>query len=291
MAASVAFGAQWSASLRRAQDAELRAWVALAQRLCDGADAVALAHFRRDPEVRHKADRTLVSEADTAIERTLRSRIAAAYPDPGVVGEEYGTEAGKSATRWYIDPIDGTSNFVRGVPVFATLLAVEHDGELQAAVVSAPAMGARWWAWRGGGAWATTVGADEPRRIRSSAVAAIEDAHLLYGSGRAIVASGLVPGFHATLDSAWRDRGFGDFWGYMLVAEGAGEAMLEVGLKPWDAAAPALIVEEAGGRVTDLEGRRSVNTAVTLATNGLLHDELLARLGADDDVAGPVDPE
>jgi histidinol-phosphatase len=142
----------------------------------------------------------------------------------------------------------------------------------------------RWWAWRGGGAWAAgaagVVGV-EPRRIRTSRVTALGDAQVLYGSGRDIVASGRVPGFPALLDAVWRERGFGDFWGYALTAEGAAEAMLEVDLSPWDAAAPTLLVEEAGGRVTDLEGRRRIDSGTFLATNGHLHDEIRMRLIAD----------
>jgi histidinol-phosphatase len=221
-----------------------------------------------------------VTQADTAIERAIRSRIAATHPDHGLVGEEYGTAAGDAATRWYVDPIDGTHNFMRGVPIFATLIAVERDGELQAAVISAPALRERWWARRGGGAWVRGSGDAAPRRIRVSRVAALADAQFFYGSGHDLEASGRAPGFRALLGAVWRERGFGDFWGYALLAEGAAEAMLEVELSPWDAAAPTVLVEEAGGRATDLEGRRAIDSGSFLATNGLLHDEILARLRA-----------
>ena len=165
------------------------------------------------------------------------------------------------------------------MPLFGTLLAVEREGELQAAVLSAPALRERWWARRGGGAWARGGAGDgAPRRIRVSRVAAIEDAQVLYGSGREIAASGRAPGFEALLDAAWRERGFGDFWGYALLAEGAAEAMVEVGLSSWDAAAPTVLVEEAGGRVTDFDGRRAIDAGTFVATNGLLHDEVLGRL-------------
>jgi len=279
-----AFGPDWSASLRRGTDAELRGWVDLALAACDEADTIALAHFRRDLAIETKPDRSFVTVADTSIERAIRERIGAAHPDHGIVGEELGTEAGDASVRWYVDPIDGTHNFIRGVPLFGTLLAVERDGELQAAVLSAPALRERWWAWRGGGAWAAgaagAVGV-APRRIRTSRVTALADAQVLYGSGRDIVASGRVPGFPALLDAVWRERGFGDFWGYALTAEGAAEAMLEIDLSPWDAAAPTLLVEEAGGRVTDLEGRRRIDSGTFLATNGHLHDEIRHRLIAD----------
>ena len=287
-----AFGSEWSASLRRGTDAELRGWVDLALAACDEADTIALAHFRRDLVIETKPDRSFVTVADTSIERAIRERIVAAQPGHGIVGEELGIEAGDGSVRWYVDPIDGTHNFIRGVPLFGTLLAAERDGELQAAVLSAPALRERWWAWRGGGAWAAgaagAVGA-APRRIRTSRVTMLGDAQVLYGSGRDIVASGRVPGFGALLDAVWRERGFGDFWGYALTAEGAAEAMLEIDLSPWDAAAPTLLVEEAGGRVTDLEGRRRIDSGTFLATNGHLHDEIrtmliagLRRAGMDD---------
>ncbi len=135
-------------------EAELEDWLAFALACCDEADALALAHFRRDLVIETKPDRSFVTEADQAIERGIRSRIAAAYPDHGLVGEEYGHVAGQGSVTWYIDPIDGTHNFMRGVPLFGTLLAVEADGELQVGVMSAPALGGRWFARRGGGAWA-----------------------------------------------------------------------------------------------------------------------------------------
>ena len=272
------FGAAWSAGLRRAPEPELDAWLEFAQAACDEADGIARQAFRRDLEITTKPDRTFVTQADTAIERAIRTRIKAAYPDHGLVGEEYGTEHGDAATRWYIDPIDGTHNFIRGVPLFGTLLAVERDGELQAAVLSAPALRERWWARRGGGAWAHSADDTASRRIRVSRVAALADAQLLYGSAHDIEVSGRAPGFRALLGDVWRERGFGDFWGYALLAEGAAEAMVEVGLSSWDAAAPTVLVEEAGGRVSDFDGRRAIDAGTFVATNGLMHDEVLARL-------------
>ena len=272
------FGPDWSAGLRRAPQAELDAWLALAHDACDEADGIARAAFRRDLEITTKPDRSFVTQADTAIERVIRSRILAAYPDHGLVGEEYGTEAGEAATRWYIDPIDGTHNFIRGVPLFGTLLAVERDGELQAAVLSAPALRERWWASRGGGAWARGAEDREPRRIHVSGVRDLADAQLLYGSSRDLEVSGRAPGFRTLLGEVWRERGFGDFWGYALVAEGAAEAMVEVDLKAWDAAAPMVLVEEAGGRATDLEGRRAIDSRSFVVSNGVLHEEVLGRL-------------
>ena len=262
-------------------EARLDAWLRFALACCDGADALAHQYFRRDLVIETKPDRSFVTEADQAIERTIRGLIAGAYPDHGLVGEEYGTEPGTGSVRWYIDPIDGTHNFMRGVPLFGTLLAVEEDGELVVGVMSAPAMGERWYARRGGGAWAVGSvgpGAGVPRRIGVSRVAAMADTQILYSSPLEVAASGEAPGFDGLVRSAWRDRGFGDFWGYALVAEGAAEAMIEVGPKSWDLAAPSIIVEEAGGRMTDLHGDRTIHGGTALATNGLLHDEIVARL-------------
>ncbi len=275
------YGADWSAGLRRGDEAELEAWLALAHAACDEADKLARAAFRRDLRVTTKPDRTFVTETDKAIERAIRTRIADTHPDHGLVGEEYGTEAGDATTRWYIDPIDGTHNFVRGVPLFGTLLAVEEEGAIVVGVMSAPAIGERWYARRGGGSWAVGSigpGAGVPRKIGVSRVAAIADAHLLYSSPLDIAASGEAPGFDALIRSAWRDRGFGDFWGYALVAEGAAEAMIEVGPNSWDLASPSIVVEEAGGRMTDLRGERTIHAGTALATNGLLHDEIVDRL-------------
>jgi histidinol-phosphatase len=272
------YGPDWSASLRRGTDAELRGWLEVAHSACDEADAIALAHFRRDLVIEAKPDRTFVTQADTAVEAAVRERLLAAFPDHGLIGEEYGTEGGGAAVRWYIDPIDGTHNFMRGVPIFATLLAVERDGELQAALLSAPALGERWWAHRGGGAWARTKGSDSARSLHVSAIGALADAQILYGSTVDLRTSGRAPGFQAMLGDVWRERGLGDFWGYALLAEGSAEAMIEVGLKAWDAAAPFLLVEEAGGRVTDFDGARSIDSGTFLATNGRLHDVIRERL-------------
>ncbi len=270
------FGPAWSAAHARVPEATLRDWLAFAHEACDAADDIARAHFRRDLVLERKPDRSFVTVADQGVEREIRSRIGARYPDHGLIGEEYGTEAGDAPTRWYIDPIDATHNFIRGVPLFGTLLAVEVDGEIQAGMISAPVLRERWWAARGLGAWAR--GLDGERPVRVSRVASLEDAQLLYGSRTDNVASGLMPGFDTLVASAWRDRGFGDFWGYTLLAEGAAEAMMEVGMKTWDLAAPLIVIEEAGGRVTDAFGDRRIDAVSFVATNGLLHDEILRRL-------------
>jgi histidinol-phosphatase len=278
---SVPFGPEWSASLARVPAATLREWLALAHAACDEADAIALEAFRRDIRVDRKPDRTFVTAADEAVERAVRGRIEAAYPAHGLVGEEYGEARGSAPVRWYIDPIDGTHNFMRGVPVFATLLGVEADGELQLGMISAPALGSRWWAARGLGSWGRTPGGSGAPIERPLRVSGIEDlgvGHVLHSSRRDALGSGKMPGFDAVVDASWRDRGFGDFWGYVLVAEGAAEVMVETGLHPYDLAAPVVIVEEAGGRLTDHAGERRIDSRSAVATNGTIHDEVLRRL-------------
>ncbi|MGD0248625.1 MAG: inositol monophosphatase family protein [Candidatus Limnocylindrales bacterium] len=251
---------------------ELARWRDTGLSICDEADKMALAGFRRGVRVSTKPDRSLVTAVDQLIERMARSRLNAEFPGAGIVGEEEGTESAGASVCWYVDPIDATDNFVRGVPVFATLLAVALDGEMQLAVVSAPALRERWVAWRGGGAWRGS------ERISVSKVTTIEESQLLYGSRTEDMRSRAMPGLDATLAEAWRERGFGDFWGYMLVAEGAAEAMIETGAHPWDWAAPLVVVEEAGGRFTTASGERTIDGASAVATNGLIHDDLLRRL-------------
>jgi histidinol-phosphatase len=275
------FGPGWSAGIRRGSEAELRGWVEAALDWCNATDALALEHFHRDMEITRKPDSTFVTQADTGIERMLRDRVGATFAGHGVLGEEYGDDAGGASTRWIIDPIDGTHNYLRGVPLFATLIAVERDGELQASVISAPALGMRWWAWRGGGSWVRGGWwGSAAQRIRVSGIARIEEAQVLYASANELESYGRAPGWRTLLGRAWRERGFGDFWGYTLVAEAAAEIMVESDLSPWDAAAPFVLVEEAGGRATDFDGVRSVYNRTFLATNGRLHDEVLGILSA-----------
>jgi histidinol-phosphatase len=272
------FGAAWSATLRRGTDGELREWVESALRWCDEADRIAMDHFRVAVQAERKPDRTFVTVADRGIEQLIRERVADAYPSHGVVGEEYGIESPDADVRWIVDPIDATHNYIRGIPIFATLLAAERAGELQAAVISAPALRQRWYAWRGGGAWALGGTLAEPTRIRVSPIAAIADAQVLYTSPPMLERSGRAPGFPDLIRRAWRDRGFGDFWSYTLVAGGSAEAMVEVDLSIWDAAAPALLVEEAGGRITDFDGQRRIDARTIVATNGHLHEAVLSIL-------------
>jgi histidinol-phosphatase len=241
--------------------------------LLDETDALMLGHVARGLNVRSKSDATLVTQADTEVEQLLRARIAARYPGHGVLGEEFGTDPGDGETRWIIDPIDGTHNLVRGIPVYATLLAVERDAELVAAAVSAPALARRWWAWRAGGARVRDLLGE--RRISVSSVDRLQDAQLVWSSISGMDQAGRADPMRRLAVASWRDRGFGDFWGYMLVAEGGADAMLEVGPTLWDLAAPALIVQEAGGRMTDFAGQDSYAGPEVLASNGRLHGRLL----------------
>jgi histidinol-phosphatase len=188
-----------------------------------------------------------------------------------VVGEEFG-DAGSGSRRWYLDPIDGTRNFVRGIPVFATLIALEVEGLMRVGVVSAPALGRRWWAVRGGGAHASG------RRVAVSRVGSLEQAQLAYDSVPGFAVRGLEERFLDLARRCGRSRGFGDFWSHVLVAEGCVEVAVEPEVSPWDLAPLLLIVEEAGGRFTDLEGRARVDGGSAVATNGLLHEQVLEAL-------------
>lgn len=235
--------------------------LALALSLADAADAISLGRFRAaDLQVETKPDLTPVTEADRAVETMIRERLAIERPDDGLLGEEFGA-LGSGSRRWIVDPIDGTRNYSRGIPVWATLIALEEDGELRLGVVSAPALHRRWHAERGGGAWAN----DD--RVRVSAVRQIEDAVLSFALEQPIPA---LAGY------AWHARGYGDFWAHMLVAEGAVDAAVDaVGVKVWDLAAIQPIVEEAGGRFTDAAGVARADGGTAISSNGHLHDELL----------------
>lgn len=246
----------------------------LALELADIADRISAARFRAsDLVVSTKPDRTPVTEADRAVEAALREKLADARPDHAVLGEEEGaTGAADARARWIIDPIDGTANYLRGVPVWATLIALEENGQLVVGVVSAPAMSQRWWAVRGGGAFAN----GEP--IRVSQVSRIEDAHLCSDGFDSWERHGGADKFMGLVRRVWRTRGFGDFWQHMLVAEGAVDIALEPAVNLWDLAAIQVIVEEAGGRFTDLKGDARADGGNCCSTNGLLHDQVLAAL-------------
>jgi histidinol-phosphatase len=257
-------------------DRDPSALLSAAQQWLDETDRIALTHFAGELTVTAKHDRTLVTQADTEVETRLRERIAEAFPRHTVVGEEFGSAEDAGDGRWIIDPIDATHNFVRGIEVFATLLAFERDGKLEVGVVSAPAMRRRWWASRGAGAHVRDDRVE--RRVHVSTVERIDEAHIVFSTLRGLDAAGLGDGLHRLTSGAWRDRGFGDFWGHMLVAQGSAEAMLEYGVSPWDMAAPHLILAEAGGRMTDLAGASSWSGPQILTTNGALHDQVLELL-------------
>lgn len=246
----------------------MHADLALALSLADAADEITMHFFRSASlSVRTKSDRTPVSEADEAAERAIRERLARERPDDGIVGEEFGAN-GASPRRWIIDPIDATKNYVRGIPVFGTLIALENE----VGVISAPALGRRWWAARGDGAFCNG------RPIRVSSVDAVERAQLCYDDVVGFEQFALGEKFLALLRRCGRSRGFGDFWSHMLVAEGAAEIAVEPQVALWDMAAVQVIVEEAGGRFTNLAGEARADGGSGVSTNGVLHDEVLRAL-------------
>lgn len=235
--------------------------LALALRLADAADAISIGHFRTGLAIETKPDLTPVTEADRAVESELRRLLAAECPEDGILGEEHGATAG-GTRRWILDPIDGTRNYARGIPVWATLVALEESSTIRVGVVSAPALGRRWWAERGTGAFA------DGSRVNVSAVGTVEDAVLCFASDNA------TP---EIARRAWHTRGFGDFWAHMLVAEGAADGAIDaVGVNEWDLAAVQVIVEEAGGRFSDASGAHRIDSGTAVTSNGLLHGVLLA---------------
>jgi histidinol-phosphatase len=246
----------------------------LALQAIDLADRITLSAFRRPSlAVETKADSTPVTEADRATEAAIRALIARERPGDAVLGEEMGS-TGSGARRWFIDPIDGTVNFVRGIPVWATLLGLEVDGSMQLGAVSAPALGRRWWAQRGEGAFAGPH-RERAERIRVSSVADLS------GSGISSASIADFPEPERVVELARkvkRDRGFGDFWSHMLVAEGACEVGLDPVVSVWDIAPLQVIVEEAGGKFTDFAGTRRLDGGSALSSNGLVHDDVIAAL-------------
>jgi histidinol-phosphatase len=236
--------------------------LSFALELADAADRIALAGFRSSGlVVERKADLTPVTETDRAVETLLRGLLAEAHPDDAILGEEHGV-SGDASRRWIVDPIDGTRNFARGIPVWATLIALEEAGEVRAGVVSAPALGRRWWAERGEGAFA------DGEAIHVSSVDKVEDAVLTFALD--------VP-LPQIAFRAWHTRGFGDFWAHMLVAEGVVDGAVDSdGVNEWDVAAVRVVVEEAGGRFSDFSGEARLDSGTAITSNGLLHDDLLA---------------
>ncbi|MEM6990319.1 MAG: inositol monophosphatase family protein [Myxococcota bacterium] len=246
-------------------------WLPLLLDLADKADAVSQRYFlSEDLHVESKPDRSLVTKADLEVESVVRDAVAAKDRNLGVFGEEHGETKGDGAARVIVDPIDATANFARGIPIFATLLALESDGQIVAGVVSAPALHRRWHAARGEGAYCGT------RRLKVSGVQQVQDSQIFHGSlagGESVPNTAKLP---ALLAQSWRQRGLGDFYQHMLVAEGCGEMGLDPIVMPWDIAPLQIIVEEAGGKATTVAGARDIYGGSLVTSNGLLHDEALA---------------
>lgn len=247
--------------------------LALALRLADVADAQSLPRFdASDLSISTKADHSHVTDADLATERTLRAVLADERPDDGILGEEFGAE-GDARRQWIIDPIDGTAHFMRGVPLWGTMISLAVDGVPQVGVVSMPALGRRWWASTGAGAWTATDAG--PRRVETSTVSSLDDAAVSYQSITQWADAGHLPALLRIADRVSRDRAYGDVYSYMLLAEGRLEMVAEFDVKEYDIAAAVPIVREAGGTFTSFDGVDTISARSALATNALLHDAFL----------------
>ena len=256
--------------------------LALAHELADAADDITRARYEAaDLVVETKPDLTPVSDADRAVEEALRTMVEARRPSDAVIGEEYGA-SGSGDRRWIVDPVDGTKNFVRGTPSWATLIALEVDGVVVVGCVSAPALARRWWAARGEGAWVSSP--TGTRRCQVSKVSALDDAFLSYASLQGWEEHGRLAAFLDLTRRVWRTRAYGDFWSHMLVAEGAVDVSCEPEVSLWDLAALQPIVEEAGGRFSDLSGTARPDGGSVVCSNGMLHDDVLAALSHANDV-------
>ena len=259
----------------RGYDDDLR----LAHVIADQVDAVTMSRFRaQDLAVQTKPDATPVTDADTQAEELIRAQLGRTRPRDAVVGEEFGA-SGHGSRQWVVDPIDGTKNFLRGVPVWATLIGLVDDGEVVLGLVSAPALARRWWAATGSGAWSGRS-LSAATRLSVSAVRRLGDASLSYSSLTGWEEQGRLRGFSKLARSVWRTRAYGDFWSYALVAEGAVDIACEPELAVHDMAALVPIVVEAGGRFTSLDGQAGPWGGSALATNGRLHDEVREMLAA-----------
>ncbi|GAA4416816.1 histidinol-phosphatase [Georgenia halophila] len=254
----------------------------LAHVIADQVDGQTMSRFgAQDLHVETKPDLSPVSDADRSAEEIVRSQLSRTRPRDSVLGEEFGS-TGHSPRQWVIDPIDGTKNFVRGVPVWATLVGLVEDGEVVLGVVSAPALNRRWWAAQGSGAW-TGRSLSAARQLSVSGVSDLDDASLSYSSLGGWAERGSLRSFLDLAQRVWRTRAYGDFWSYMLVAEGAVDVACEPELEVYDMAALVPIVTEAGGRFTGLDGVHGPWGGTAVATNGLLHDEVLETLAAQQD--------
>lgn len=248
--------------------------LALALRIADAADAASMARFDApDLQIDTKADSTHVTEADLATERAIRDILEAERPGDAIFGEEYGV-TGESARQWIIDPIDGTANYLKGIPMWSTLIALAIDGIPRVGVVSQPAIARRWWAATGHGAWTNTPNGAQ-RRLAVSRVDALADASVSFQSIAQWRDAGELDALERLTTSVWRDRGYGDAWPYMLLAEGRLEFVAEFGVKEYDIAPHVPIILEAGGRFTSFRGADSIADESSLATNGILHQSFL----------------
>lgn len=264
---------------------ELGRYLDAAHELADLADARTLAAFRGHLDVRTKQDGTWVTQVDEGVERELRSAIRARFPDHAVLGEEDGLDGPPDAPRWILDPIDGTTNFVKGNPVFATLIGLQLDGRDVVGVVSAPALTTRFDGVLGGPAH------QDGRPIRVSTVRRLADAEVALGDLRYFAERGALEGATALATAAARQRGYGDFWQHCLVAAGSTDVAVEATVSLWDLAAVKVVVEAAGGTFTDLDGVRTADGGSAVSTNGLLHEEVLAVLArAAEPAAGTAPP-
>jgi histidinol-phosphatase len=251
----------------------LERWLPLLTRIADRADPIALQYFRTAHlAVDAKADASPVTAADRGIEEAARDLIHREIPELGIYGEEFGESEASGGVRLIIDPIDGTRNFIRGIPIFASLLAIEEAGRVTAGLVSAPALGQRWHAARGLGAYCGS------RRLQVSTIRSLGQAQIFHGDLSGAAEKPMPPGALALFRRVHRTRGFGDFYQHLLVAEGAGEFAIDPEAKPWDIAALQVIVEEARGRATTLEGRADIYGGSLVTSNGLLHGETLRLL-------------
>ena len=258
----------------------------LAHVLADDADSTAEARFKAlDLHVMTKPDLTPVTDADRSVEEGIRRVLSRARPRDAVIGEETGS-TGHSQRRWVVDPIDGTKNFVRGVPVWASLISLMVEDEVVVGLVSAPMLNRRWWAMKDGGAW-TGKSLLRAHACQVSDVSRIEDASLSYSSLHGWDERGRLDDFLALSRRVWRTRAYGDFWSYMMLAEGAVDIATEPQLELYDMAALDVIVREAGGIFTSLDGEPGPGGGSALATNGKLHDQALAFLGALPDQGEP----
>ena len=253
--------------------------LALALELAEIADEISLARFRAlDLHVENKPDRSPVTDADRSVELALKKLLADKAPNDALIGEEFGNTGAASRT-WIIDPIDGTANYLRGVPVWATLIALAIDGKPVVSVVSAPAMGRRWWAAPETGAFTSDIDGTS-RTLKVSAISDLEHASLSYNNLQLWDQAGMLSQLTQLSRQIWRTRAYGDFWSYMLLAEGAVDIVAEHDLKIYDIAALVPIVEQAGGKFTAIDGPLTAETSSVLASNGKLHAVVTAELNS-----------